>query len=234
MKSHTAHELQKRGLLSRMDLFEDMTHEDVEAISQKLKMDTIPKDCVIYHGGTEDLYLLKQGRVKLLRLTYEGDETVIGHVEAGHMFGMTALLGQVRGNDVAVAMEECIVCRTSISAFFTILSRHPRMMARMMIALAKRIFVLETTVEDLVVSPVRTRVAKQLLRACANSGDHEVTALRGLTRQALADEAMTTRESVSRCIHELAELGAVGFQGRTIVILDRTLLSDIVRQGERE
>ncbi len=235
MNTPTYHEARKRGLLSKMELFEDMTHEDVETISAQLEMFSIPKDKVIYHSGTDDLYLLKKGRVKLIRTTYAGEETLLGYVEAGHMFGMTALLGQARDNDMAIAVEDCDVCRTTTSAFLTILSRHPKLMARMMIAMAKRIFVLESTVEELVSRPVRSRVARCLLvRAGESLREHDIVPLQGVTRREIADDARTTRESVSRCLREFAELGAVEFDGRTILVSDGRLLAELARQGDAE
>lgn len=220
----------KTGLLSRLNLFDAMGLDEVESISSELRMRHCRAHETVFTGSPDQVYLVKTGRVRLYRLSPEGQEVTTAVLQPGHLFGMGALFGS-RNDDVsAEALEDTYVCEAGGQAFIGILSRHPLLMAKVMMAVAKQMFRLERTIEGLVHESVESRVARVLLEM-SSSAEHtdDGWLLPARTRDEIGKVAMTTRESVSRVLSAWTSAGIVELQGRRIVVRDLERLRSLVR-----
>ncbi len=79
----------KQGYLSEVDIFRDLSPEEVEALGRRAPMRTVPVGTVIYapDDAGEILFILKVGRVRLYRLSPDGKAFTMAIVEAGAIFG---------------------------------------------------------------------------------------------------------------------------------------------------
>ena len=82
--------------LSETDLFQDMDARDLEQLERGTAMTTCQRGTVFYTPGEtgEVLFILKQGRVNLYRMTAEGKKLVTATVEPGTVFGEMSMIGQ--------------------------------------------------------------------------------------------------------------------------------------------
>ncbi len=212
---------EKIWFLRRLNLFEGMALEEVEEISRELRMRVCaPRHSLISDGG-DRVYLLKQGRVRLYNLTHDGQEVTTAVVTPGQLFGLGAFIGTDGMATHAEVIEESYLCEAGAQDFLAMLARHPLLMARVVMVMARQIFRLEQTIESMASQPVPQRLAALLVEAMA---DGEVTGsgvlLPAQSQEALAKLAGTTRESVSRSLSGWRAAQLIAMRGRRIVVLD--------------
>ena len=207
----------KLWYLRRLNLFDEMSDQEVEEISREFRMWTCdPKqDCL--SQASDRVYLLKAGRVRLYQLTADGHELTTAIVLPGQMFGMGSLMGQGRATN-AEAVEQSLICEASAQDFMAILAQHPLLMAKVVMAMARQIFHLEETLESIAYKSVPTRLA-ELLVSLAEAGERtdEGIALPPYPQEELGKMIGATREAVARSLGEWRELGIIATGRRTVV-----------------
>ena len=222
----------KLGFMRRLNLFDQMTETEVEQISKELKMRHCGAHETVFEGAPDRVYLLKAGRVRLYHLSPEGSDVTTAILEPGHLFGLSALFGSSNEDLSAEALEDSYVCEAGAQDFLSILARHPLMMAKVMMAMAKQMFRLERTIEGLH-EPVDSRVAR-LVVDLLNSSDElvEDQLLPGMTREEMAKICLTTRESVSRTLSAWSKEGIIELRGRRILVRDPDRLRKLIHVSD--
>ncbi len=224
---------EKIWLLRRLNLFDGMTDAEVEEISRELRMRSYASRQLLSLDGGDRVYLLKQGRVRLYHLTPDGQEITTAVVVPGQLFGLGAFLGGDGTATYAEVLEEGCVCEAGAQDFLAILARHPLLMARVVMVMAKQIFRLEQTIESMASQPVPRRLATLLLEEMEEGETMESgVLLPPHSQEELARLVGTTRESVSRSLSVWRAEGLITMRGRRIVILDpRRLRREAARAG---
>jgi CRP-like cAMP-binding protein len=223
----------KLGFMRRLNLFEQMGEAEVEQISRELKMRHCRAHQTVFEGSPDRVYLLKAGRVRIYRLTPDGEDVTTDMLEPGHLFGLSALFGSSSEDLSAEALEDSYVCEAGAQDFLGILAHHPLMMARVMMAMAKQMFRLERTIESLAREPVDSRLARLLIEL-SGSGQRlpEGSLLQAITRDDMAKICVTTRESVSRTLSDWSRDGIVELRGRRVLIPDPERLRKLVHVSD--
>ena len=221
----------KVRFLRRLNLFEGISEDEVEAISRELKM----THCAVGEqiGGRGDhVYLIKEGRVRLYMLSREGQEVTTAVLVPGQLFGLGALFGGGDEPSLAECVDGCYVCEAGAQDFLAILARHPLMMAKVVMAMARQIFRLQETVESMALESTRARLARHLLRlAEAGAADPEGRLLPPQTREEMAKVITSSRETVSRALAAWSREGVIATRGRRIVLRDPTALAAELSEG---
>jgi CRP-like cAMP-binding protein len=209
----------KLWYLRRLNLFDEMADQEVEEISREFRMWTCGPGQNCLGQATDRVYLLKSGRVRLYQLTTDGHELTTAIVLPGQMFGMGSLLGH-SGATQAEALEESLICEAGAQDFMAILARHPLVMAKVVMAMARQIFQLEAALESIAYKPVPARLA-ELLISLVPEGEEvpDGVALPPYPQEELGKRIGATREAVARALGEWREVGVIS-TGRRIVIRD--------------
>jgi CRP/FNR family transcriptional regulator, cyclic AMP receptor protein len=210
----------KLWYLRRLNLFEGMREEEVEAVSRELRMRTCEPGAPFRTREQDRVYLLKSGRMRLYQLTADGHEITTAVLEPGQLFGLSSLMGGDGCATHAEPLEEAVVCEASAPDFVGLLARHPLLMAKVLMVMARQMFRLEQTIEGLASQPVSSRLAGLLLTRLEDGKrlDGGVL-LPPMTHDELASIIDSSRESVSRTIGRWRGQGIVGARGRRIVVL---------------
>jgi CRP/FNR family transcriptional regulator, cyclic AMP receptor protein len=223
----------KLGFMRRLNLFEHMTEAEVEQISRELKMRHCGAHETVFKGSPDRVYLLKEGSVRLYHLSPDGEDVTTAVLEPGQIFGLSALFGGRSEDLSAEALTDAYVCEAGAQDFLAILARHPLMMAKVMMAMAKQMFRLERTIEGLAKEPVDSRLARlalDLLQGAESSRDGQL--LPAMTREEMAKIAITTRESVSRTLSAWSKAGIVELRGRRILVRDAERLQMLIHTAD--
>jgi len=135
------------------------------------------------------------------------------------MFGIGSLFGNGHATH-AEALEESVICEAGAQEFMAMLARHPLLMAKVVMTMAKQIFKLEETLESIAYKSVPTRLA-ELLVSLAKDGEERAdgVVLPAYPQEELGKMIGATREAVARSLGEWRELGLVT-TGRRIVVRD--------------
>jgi CRP-like cAMP-binding protein len=223
----------KLSFLLRLNLFEHMSEAELRQIDKELTMRHCRAHETVYEGAPDRVYLLKAGRVRLYHLSPEGEEVTTALLEPGQLFGLSALFGGGNDDLRAVALEDSYVCEAGGQDFLAILSKHPLMMAKVVMAMAKQMFRLERTIEGLARESVDSRLARlalDMLGGAEKSVDGQL--LPALSREEMAQLAITTRESVSRTLTAWSREGIVELRGRRIVVRDAKKLHKLIHVAD--
>ncbi len=218
----------KLSFMRRLNLFEEMGEAEVEQISRELKMRHCRAHQTVFEGSPDRVYLLKAGRVRLYHLSADGEDVTTDVLEPGHLFGLSALFGSSSEDISAQALEDSYVCEAGGQDFLAILARHPLMMAKVMMAMAK-MFRLERTIESLAREPVDSRLARLFVDLESSAQKlSEGFLLPAMTREDMAKICITTRESVSRTLSAWSRDGIVELRVRRILIRDPERLRKLI------
>lgn len=194
------------------------------------KVESFPHNSVIYRpGDTNDrVYLLKSGRVRLMRLGKNGTRSVVSILRAGDLFGELFRPEGTPIEELAMASGEAEVWAIEGRDFRAQLEARPTLAVDVVKAYAERVRSLRKRVLGLTFKEVPARLADTLLtlaeahgERCPHGGE---TDLRGITQQDLADLVGASRSFVSTLINEMKRDGVLGNVGRILCIRDQKAL----------
>lgn len=210
----------KRKALSEIEIFQDLTDQEMEEMDRSTTMSTCEAGRVFYGPAEvgEVLFLLKKGRVQLYRLSPEGKKLVVAILEKGSIFGEMSLVGQGMHNTFAEAIEECTLCVMSRMDVEHIIEEKPQVALRFLESMAIRLQETEAKLEDLAFKsiPVRLAALLQDLASDSHSGD----TIEGYTHQDLAEMLGTYRETATQTLNEFKSHGWVEIERKRIRIVD--------------
>ncbi len=194
------------------------------------KVENFPHNSVIYRpGDTSDrVYLLKAGRVRLMRVGRNGSRSVMAVLRPGDLFGELFRPDGALIEELAIAAGEAEVWSIESRDFRTQLEARPALALDVIRAYADRVRGLRKRVLGLTFKEVPARLADTLLtlseahgERCPHGGE---TDLRGITQQDLADLVGASRSFVSTLINEMKRENVLGNVGRTLCVRDQKAL----------
>ncbi len=217
---------EKMKYLSELAVFQDLTPREMEELNRVTTMSTVPKGKVFYRPEEpgEVLFILKEGRVQLYRISPEGKKLVITTLGPHTLFGEMALLGAKMHNTFAEAMEDCLICVMSRADLERLILSKPQVALRILEITGKRLREAEERLESMAFKGIPARLASLLLRLADEQGSDEVT---GLTHQDLAESVGTYRETATQVLNDFKSHGLVSIGRKRIKLLDREALTDI-------
>lgn len=225
LKGSSQHAL-KAHYLSSIDVFRDLPRSEVERLADTMRMITCARGKVVYRAGesNEALFLLKKGRVQIVRESAEGKRLISAVLGPHTFFGEMALVGQRLPQDTtAEAVEEALICVLSRKDLERLILQHPKVGIRFLEQLSARLLETEAVVEDFAFKSVPARLAGALLRVLETSEGKTVHA----SHQELADMIAAYRETVTLALDELQTRGLVSLSRRSIEILDPAALEKL-------
>jgi CRP/FNR family cyclic AMP-dependent transcriptional regulator len=213
----------KTGYLRQNELFRDLDASEMQELDRMTAMTTCEAGRVFYSPGEtgEVLFLLKQGRVQIYRLSPEGRKLVIASLEAGTLFGEMALVGQGMYNTFAEAVEPCTLCALSRRDVEMLLSRFPKVGLRLLEIMGRRLTEAEQRLEGLAFKSISSQLAGLLLRLARNN------VVEGHTHQELAEMLGTYRETVTQALDEFKTRDLIEVQRKQIKIRNAERLREI-------
>ncbi|MGD8623076.1 MAG: Crp/Fnr family transcriptional regulator [Anaerolineae bacterium] len=219
-------ESDKFGYLKMMDIFQDLTEEEIEEIDRATTLTTGRRGKIFYmpEDTSEVLFLLKQGHVQLYRISPDGKKLVIATVGPGAVFGEMALIGQGMHNTFAEALEDCVLCIMSREDVERMLLTKPRVALRIFEALGSRLRETETRLEEIAFKGIPARLASLLLQLAE---DRDSDIISGMTHQDLGEQIGTYRETTTQTLNTFKAEGLINIGRKRIKILDREGLAEI-------
>jgi len=208
----------KVGYLQTVDIFQDLTEEELQALERSISMIPCSAGKIFYtpEDTGEALFILKKGRVQLYRISPDGRKLVISTLAPETIFGEMSLIGQGMYGSFAEATEECMVCKMDRADLERLLLQKPKVALRALEVIGKRLVELEARLEGIVFKTVAGRLASLLLRLREEQGD----TILGLTHQNLADHIGTHRETTTLTLNKFKAQGLVDTRRKRIEILD--------------
>ena len=219
---HLPDSAQPTPCLFEAELFRDLGQQEMVEIERATTMTTCKRGTVFFAPDEtgEVLFILKQGRVNLYRMTEEGKKLVTATLEPGSIFGEMSLAGQGMNGSFAEASEDSTLCLMSKADVQQVIQRYPSVALRLLEGMAKRLDDAEERLADVAYKSVPARIAATLLRL--SGPDNRPV---NLSHQDIADMVGTYRETATRIMNEMRADGLLELQRMRIAVHDRRRLA---------
>jgi CRP/FNR family transcriptional regulator, cyclic AMP receptor protein len=204
----------KLHYLSTVDLFRDLSPEDMEEIRKITTMKTCPAGTIFYSPNEpgEILFILKKGRVQLYWMSEEGKRVVLGYVGPHTMFGEMALTGQGLYDAFAEAVEESLICVMNRRDLEKLVTSKPLVAIRLLDLMGKRLKEMEERLEQTLFLDVPSRLAALLLNLRNETGSDTIE----LTHEQVAERLGVYRETVTTALSSFRKDGLISIARRHI------------------
>lgn len=207
--------------LRAIPLFSRVNDTDLEEIASHLIERRFPKNSTVVEEGLagDYMYVIREGRVKVIKASDDGREKIMNFMEAGAFFGDMALLSnEVRSASVKT-LEPSRLLALSRRDFIDLLRQSPDLALAVIEELTNRLRETSEHASALSFQGVKERTRGLFERISRNEPDFDHRRLTpALTHQQIADMIGTSRETVTRAIKQLKEDGWLTQQGKRYVI----------------
>lgn len=163
-----------------------------------------------------EAFLLQEGRVRLLKRVAMTDRS-LAVVKPGDLFGEGALLANTSYGSTAVAVTEGTVLALDRVTFRSLLEQHPRVSARVLDQLVRRLRDAEDQIEIMMLRGVQSKVTSALLKLAGRAtGSAEIS----VSPVELSTRVGLDVEAVKRTVARLRERQYIRIAGERIEIPD--------------
>ena len=169
------------------------------------------------------VYWVREGRIRVTRVSGDGRELTYRHLTAGDMLGEESLAERPKRNDYAEALEPSTLCLMRTDDFRRVAREEVELAHAVALRLSQRVLELEQTLAETVFNTVRSRVASALLRLSRRDGHRRLSSL-NITHQEVANLVGATRETVTGVLHGLRGEGVLELANRRLRIVDTAAL----------
>ena len=207
----------------RFALFAELDDRELASIAAVAKTRRYAKDDVVFHADESgDVFcLIKEGQVKVTMISPEGKEIILSLLGTGEFFGEMALIEDEPRSATVVATEPLELVTIWRSDFLQILAENFSITKKVLMEMSHRLRNASNRIESLATMDVYGRLARfflDLAREQGKSLDNGYVAVTRPTHQAIANMIGTSRETVSRLIHDLMRQNLLLSEGKTIYL----------------
>src|SRR5689334_11292477 len=213
-------------------VFAALPAEEIVTLSTAAREHRYPARAYVFSegGAPAAFWLVRSGRVKILRQSRAGDDVVLEIVGPGEPFGGVAVLEGRAYPATAQALEPAVVVRIAPEAIVALAQRHPVLVRQMMMLLGRRLRGAHDSVTSLASDPVEARLAARLLRLAESEATRDARGLVlpfRLTPRTLAEMSGTTVESTIRVVRRWLAQGIVSEEHDQLVVPSLDVLREI-------
>jgi CRP-like cAMP-binding protein len=174
------------------------------------------KGQVVFAQGdaADTVFYIQKGRVKVVVISEQGKEAVVGILETGQFFGEGCMNGHSLRIATTTAMEECLLTIITKTAMLAALHSEPKFSEMFMAYLLTRNSRIEEDLIDQLFNSSEKRLARLLL-LLANFGKEGVPQpiSPNISQETLAEMIGTTRSRVSFFMNKFRRLGVADYDG---------------------
>lgn len=175
------------------------------------------KDQVVFAQGdaADTVFYIQKGRVKVVVISEQGKEAVVGILGPDQFFGEGCMNGHSVRIATTTAMEECVITSITKSAMLATLHDQPAFSELFMAYLLTRNSRIEEDLIDQLFNSSEKRLARLLL-LLANFGKEgsPQPISPNISQETLAEMIGTTRSRVSFFMNKFRKLGFISYNGK--------------------
>jgi CRP/FNR family cyclic AMP-dependent transcriptional regulator len=175
------------------------------------------KDDVVFAQGdvANTVFYIQKGRVKIVVISEQGKEAVVGILGPGQFFGEGCMNGHSLRIATTTAMEQCLITSITKAAMLAALHDQPKFSELFMSYLLTRNSRIEEDLIDQLFNSSEKRLARLLL-LLANFGKEgsPQPISPNISQETLAEMIGTTRSRVSFFMNKFRKLGFISYNGK--------------------
>ena len=189
------------------------------------------KDQIIFSQGevADTIFYLQKGGVKIVVLSDQGKEAVVGILEPGQFFGEGCMNGHSLRIATSTATEESLITSISKSAMIAVLHDEPKFSELFVAYLLTRNSRVEDDLIDQLFNSSEKRLARLLLLLAKFGKEGSPTPISpNISQETLAEMIGTTRSRVSFFMNKFRKLGLISYNGK--IEVHNSLLDAVLRE----
>ena len=219
--------------ISKVAVFNSLEYANMLEIAKMIGHREYKKGEFLCHEGDRlsMLFIVNSGKVKLTKFNKEGKEQILNIISDGDIFGEYHLFMEFEPyNFSAIALSNLKICTLTKQDMDYILQKHPNISYKVLKEVSKKLVDAENLAQNLSTINTDNKVIYVLKELAQKYGEEENNQVRlelPITREEMANYAGVTRETMSRKLKALENLGGIETIGNKIIIIkDKRLLED--------
>ncbi|NNL84406.1 MAG: Crp/Fnr family transcriptional regulator [Myxococcales bacterium] len=210
-----------RETLRAIPLFAKISDDDLDDIVSHLIERRYPRNTTIVEEGLagDYMYIIREGRVKVTKLSEDGREKILEFLEEGSFVGEMALLERAPRSASVKTLTPVRLLALSRTDFVGTLRRSPDLALSVIEVLCSRLRTQNDQASALSFLSVKERTRNLLERLAKDPAKISGRVITPpLTHQQMADMIGTSRETVTRVVKELKSGGWLTQDGKRYLI----------------
>jgi CRP-like cAMP-binding protein len=204
-------------------VFENLSTADLVALTEAAIKKQYRRSGIIFSQGQRaaEMFLIKAGRVKLSKVTEDGEEMTLDIRRAGDFIGENMLNEEASYPVTAVCVEDTLTCGFTKKKFEQLVLDRPTIGLQVIKNLSKRIDSLTSRIGNMSMTNLEERLYKVLVNVAREHGVQSTVGMKilfPLTHEDLSFLVGAHRVSITRAIKALKESGKVIQDGRHLVV----------------
>ena len=202
--------------LRAIPLFAEVGEVDLRELASHLIERRFPRDATLIQEGQagDYMYVLREGRVKVTKMSGQGREKILEILEVGSFFGEMALLDPPERSASVQSLDPVRVLALSRNGFLRALERSPGLAMAVIRELARRLRHTNRDASHIPYQSVKERTWELLQRLATDVDGDGWRISPALTHQEVADMVATSRETVTRAMKQLKQDGCLRQEGK--------------------
>ena len=216
--------METADFLATVPLFGALDQETLQSFAAVTREKSYPKGSVIVFEDDpgDSLFIVREGRVKVVLVGEDGREVILGVLGVGAHFGELSLIDEQPRSAHVIAMEDTSLLVLRHDDFRRHVETSPAVAWRMLVELSRRLRRADEKIGGLVLLDVPGRIARLILDAADEAGSDLIE--KPLTHQTIAQMIGASRETVSRAMKDFQDAGWIAVERRRIRVADRPAL----------
>jgi CRP-like cAMP-binding protein len=204
-------------------LFSQLSDSQLDRVRSFSQQVSLEDGSALFEAGDEArrFFMVIEGKIKLSRLSLNGNEKVIEVVSAGHTFAEALMFSDHPNYPVrAVAINDSVLIAIDNKAFLALLRESVETCFRVMGDMSMRLRNLIKEIDDLTLQSASGRVAGYLCGKYIIRGQQRIEFDLDTPKGVLASRLSVKPETFSRILHNFTAQGLVKVKGGRIEILN--------------
>jgi CRP/FNR family transcriptional regulator len=204
-------------------IFQNLEAEEIEALSREAlrKKSTTGQALFLQGDPTDEMFLIKGGRVKLSKVLEDGTELTLDIRKAGDFVGENMFSEESHYPVSAYCLEDTLTCGFSRSQFEQLVLQHPKVGLQIIKNLSERISWLTRRVGSLAVTNIEDRLYRVLTSVAKEHGtliNQGIVIQFPLTHEDLSFLTGAHRVSITRAMKALKKAGKIIHEDKRLIL----------------
>jgi CRP/FNR family transcriptional regulator len=218
----------RNNVLKNIFLFSDFTDKELKLLDDFMSIKKFLKGEQIFIEGViaREFYIVSCGKVKIYKLSPNGDEHILHVQSTGDLVAEAAIFDLKVYPAFCSALEDVELISISTDRFYTLIEKNPQIAIKMMSAYSRRLREFVSKIADLSFRNVKSRLSKYIL----DNSDKQKICNISFSKKELAALLGTVPETLSRTFDYLKKKELIEEKNQSIYILDEeklTILADL-------
>lgn len=210
-------------ILKKSIFFSGLEDSELREFSERLREKKVKKNVFVIKENerTNEMYLIKEGKVNVMANNPEGKELILATMQEGDIFGELSLLDDGPRSANIVTQVDCVLLVVYRQDFFELLNRYPKVANQVIKFLCQRLRLTNRVAESFALHSVYGRLKKYLesMATPEIGGTFVITTHK--SQENIAKELGCSRRMVARIFAQLKDDRFLTYHNKKITFLKK-------------